>query len=151
ISKDVSAISIDLHEAILAQDIPLVESLLQNDIDLNEQCTHPDHEEYAYDMPYPLFDAIATNNHAIAELLIKQGANVNLRNTVSGYSLFMYAAAFYAADLDMLKLLVANGAQPTGQDIATALSKALEYRSDEPAQGEKHRIAQYLLTITVKN
>lgn len=122
--------SYELHNAILANDMPRIEKALENVRELN--CL------YYNSKSTPLRHAILQCNPTIVELLLKRGASPNHR-LEDGLTAFHYAVRTYGASIRMhnltMKLRVLLHLLRNGADPDTTDSKGVSARKDlESAQ-----------------
>lgn len=109
-----------LMEACREQDIVLVASIISTD-DINKKNKHG---------ATVLMIACAQPSIDIVKLLIKNGANVNLRDNEGRCALF-YVSGYYDTDKDKVRLLIKNGANVNSQDnhcVTSLMRKCGEYK-----------------------
>ena len=96
-----------LHQAVYANNIESVKSLLVNGADINQLGLS------VYSSESPLHTAVSNGHMDIARLLLEQGANVDIRGK-NDFTPLHHAT--YNGNLDMVKLLFNAGADITARN-----------------------------------
>ncbi|CAH0549306.1 unnamed protein product [Brassicogethes aeneus] len=121
-----------LHEAAFTGNVTMANVLVSNGADLNAQ----DINGYS-----PLMFAVDNNHTEIAEFLINQGADVNLRGSKDNRTALHVAAA--TGNVKMANVLVSNGADINAQDINEMspifTAQSFEYQYETAIENPPHR------------
>lgn len=125
-------------DAIKGDDKNSMQTLIQYLDNCENACVNAVDED---DMPL-LILAILDNKTDIANLLLRNGANVNFAHLTSGYTPLMAAA--FIGNLNLVEFLVASGAiiDATNEDGATAADIAMRQHKLEAA-GKASKKAEY--------
>lgn len=121
-----------LLDAARAGDLGLVKKLVAQGHSVNRDSGSGD---------TPLFSAVKGRNADVAAFLLSRGANVNARNSLGGKSPLMEAAN--SGDIEMLKLLLAQGADPCAIDTNWNQENARRIAEKKHNQGAAEYLASH--------
>jgi len=109
-TKEKTADTTPLFYSVNSNNMDLVKLLVEAGADVNAGRQWP-----------PLCQAVYANNTAIAEYLIDHGANVNYPEEMGP----LQTAPYYSNNIEMVKLLIARGADINGGIVGTALHRTI--------------------------